>query len=301
MKKMFLVSLLALFFISCGDRENKDEFNEESVNSVRNTVVSGKNTVISGESKSVKDLFAGVRFVRIPAGKFIIGISAREQDSNEAQVPVEISKPFEIMTTEVTQAQYTAVIGKNPSFHKESKYCSNYDTEKDMCPDHPVEQVSWNDVQIFIKKLNESKGLKGCKGFPIDPSGCYRLPTEAEWEYAVRAGTTSAYFFGNDPSQVGYYVIYNKNSENQTQRVGSKSPNPYELYDVYGNVWEWVQDAYKKSLPRGKDPLVTTGSERVIRGGSYHYRADYLGSFFRFRFFSFYRDKDIGFRLVRTL
>ena len=118
----------------------------------------GENTGVSGETYSVSDigLFAGVKFVKIKAGSFTMGeiyMGVGEE------VPVDISRPFEIMATEVTQAQYVAVMGENPSFFKDSWYCKNYDSVKDMCPDLPVEHVLWNDVQVFIKKLNESKGL----------------------------------------------------------------------------------------------------------------------------------------------
>ena len=328
MKKVFLVFLLTQFIVSCGEGENKNT-EGRSLASSGNTGISRetqsvgveketqsvgivgveKETQSVGivgvekETQSVKDLFAGVRFVRIPAGSFTMGSPKGEKyrQDNENQVQVEISHSFEIMDKELTQDQWYEVMGKNPSKFKGSKYCSNYDSVKDMCPDHPVEQVSWNETQLFIKRLNKLKGLKGCEGLPSDPRGCYRLPTEAEWEYSARAGATTGYFFG-DESQIGNYAVYKENSEEQSQRVGSKLANPWGLYDMSGNVWEWVQDIYQASLPGGKNPLVTTGSNRVLRGGSWKNRYPwYLRLANRDRINPGLRFNIIGFRLVRTL
>ncbi|MCZ0932398.1 MAG: formylglycine-generating enzyme family protein [Oligoflexia bacterium] len=157
-------------------------------------------------------------------------------------------------------------------------------------------------LQKYIRRLN---ALFFCrKGHPtgrIRLSGiCYRLPTEAEWEWAVRAGTKTAYFFGNDSSQLGRYAIYGKNSIGTRAVKGDRSPNPWGLYDVYGNVWEWVQDAWQRELPGKKDPLVTTGSNRVVRGGSWSNDARSLRSAFRHDGHPNYGNYRVGFRLVRT-
>ncbi|MDE0092870.1 MAG: formylglycine-generating enzyme family protein [Oligoflexia bacterium] len=205
-------------------------------------------------------------FVRIPAGNFLMG---------DKGVPVEISRPFMMMTTEVTQEQWFQVTGKNPSFFKRKGDCENWDSARRMCPDHPVENVSWKDVKGYIRELNVLSGLKGCEGrtirFPLNKRGCYRLPTDAEWEWAVRAGTQTVYFFGDDESQLGKYAIYRANSGGRTHRVkGDRLPNQNGLYDVYGNVREWVEDAWRDRLPGGKDPLVATGSSaRVLRGADW--------------------------------
>ena len=290
MKKLLLV-VWFLGLVSCGG-EDKASLGE-GVNA---------GNAVPARANQVQDLFSSVPFVRIGAGNFTMGSpSIENRDSDEAQVQVEISKPFEMMATEVTQKQYFQVTGKNPSFFKREKDCDNWDSLNGMCPDNPVEKVSWNDVQEFIKKLNVDIGLSGCKGSSMDPRGCYRLPTEAEWEWAVRAGTKTAYFFGNDSPGLGSYAWYKGNSGNKTHKVGTRSPNPWGLYDVYGNVWEWVQDAYQKELSGGKDPLVTSGSSRVCRGGSWLYGALSLRSASRSRAHPGHGSSGLGFRLVRTL
>ena len=225
--------------------------------------------------------------------------------SNEAQVRVEITKPFDMMETEVTQRQWFSVMKNNPSYFKEEEYCDNYDSVNKLCPDHPVESVSWNDVQEYIKKLNDLQGLKGCEGSPKDPSGCYRLPTEAEWEYAARAGTKTAYFFGDSSTQLGKYAWYDENSGSRTRKVRTREANSLGLYDVYGNVFEWVQDVYREELEEGEDPLSEgswfSGSFRVVRGGGWYDYARYLRSAYRHYFNPGYEYYGVGFRLVRTL
>jgi formylglycine-generating enzyme required for sulfatase activity len=192
----------------------------------------------------------GMEFVRIPAGTFQMG----SNDGYDYERPVHqvtISQPFELGKYPVTQAQWEAVMGNNPS-------------EFTGDPTRPGERVSWRDVQRFIKHLNARDRAAGVT---------YRLPTEAEWEYAARAGTTTAYSFGGDPAQLDAYGWYGGNSGGTTHPVGQKQPNPWRLYDMHGNVWEWVQnwfdsDYYSRSPatdPQGPD----TGSRRVFRGGSW--------------------------------
>ena len=206
--------------------------------------------------------------------EFMMGSPSSEKDRNndENQVKVTFSKAFEIMTTEVTQQMWFDVMGNNPSRFKTSNHCSNHFkiNGEDLCPDRPVEKVSWNDVQTYIARRNEAKGLTGCRGTPQDPVGCYRLPTEAEWEYAARGGAETSYSFGDDRSKLKDYAWYTANSERQTHPVETKLENPYGLHDMHGNVWEWVQDYWTRELPGGRDPLVTSGSYRVFRGGSWY-------------------------------
>ena len=237
------------------------------------------------------------KFSEIPAGNFIMGSPPTETDrahaGNEDQILVEITKPFEITTTEVTQKQWFLIMGNNPSIlaTTELDLGNSVNCNKqiingvEICPDHPVYELSWDDTQEYIKRLNSLLNLKGCDGTPQSSSGCYRLPTEAEWEYAVRAGTKTAYFFGDDPAELEDYAWYrqiSKKDKTGFRKVGLKNPNPWGLYDVYGNVGEWVQDGviteetpyiglirilggkgwfkgwYKKwdDLPGGKDPLL---------------------------------------------
>jgi formylglycine-generating enzyme required for sulfatase activity len=155
----------------------------------------------------------------------------------------------------------------------------------------PVEQVSWNDVQDFIKKLNEKEG--GNK---------YRLPTEAEWEYSARAGTTTRYSFGDDESMLGDDAWYNSNSGSKTHDVGQKKPNPWGLYDMHGNVYDWVQDIWHPNYngaPTDGSAWEEIGSLRVFRGGDWSYIAGPCRSANRFFNVPDLRDPSIGFRLMR--
>jgi len=152
----------------------------------------------------------------------------------------------------------------------------------------PVEQVSWDDCQEFIRKLN-SKG-----------EGTFRLPTEAEWECSCRAGTTTIYYFGDEESRFGDYGWHNENSEGKTHLVGGKQPNPWGLYDMHGNVWEWCQDWYG-DYPSGEeiDPTgPSSGLFRVFRGGSWNDSLEYCRSVDRYRYTPEHRNSLLGFRLA---
>ena len=130
---------------------------------------------------------------------------------------VTIKNSFYLGKSSVTQKQWKKIMGKNPSHFKGE--------------DRPVEMVSWKEVQKFVTKLNEKEGTDK-----------YRLPSEAEWEYACRAGTQTRYYFGDDESKLNEYAWYAENSGSQTHSIGQKKPNSWGLYDMHGNVWEWVQD-----------------------------------------------------------
>ena len=240
---------------------------------------------------------------KIKRGRFIMGASG-ERNEYRRPTRVEISRDFEIMETEVTQEQWFLVMGENPSSFRTSSFCSN-SYGGVMCPNHPVERVSWNDVQAFIQKLNHFQGLK-CLGTPGDPSGCLRLPTEAEWEYAARGGKETAWSFGDDQKKLHKYAWYGRNSRRKTSRVGGKKRNSYKLRDMHGNVWEWVQDAWSVKFPEellGKaDPLVEGDADslRVIRGGGWNSAAGSLRSASRSYDDPDIRSASIGFRLVRN-
>jgi formylglycine-generating enzyme required for sulfatase activity len=186
--------------------------------------------------------------------------SEEERDEYmEAQVEVNLSQPFWLAKTEVTQAQWEAVVGSNPSHFKG--------------PNLPVENVSWKDVQAYLAKLNE-KGIL--------PAGWrFSLPTEAQWEYACRAGEKGP-FSGGTLDEVAWY---DENSAEQTHEVGQKKPNAWGLHDMHGNVCEWCSDWSEETLKGGIDPAgPASGDERVHRGGSWAYdalgcRAAYRGSF----------------------
>ena len=263
------------------------------------------------EGFSIEEL--GFSFQTIKAGSFTMGSPLDEEgrDEDEAQVEVTISKAFEMQTTELTQKQYFLVTRKKPSYFRSPKYCENYDEVNEICPDHPVEQVSWYDAKEFISLLNAFAGVEGCEGTPEDPSGCYRLPTEAEYEWAVRAGTETAYFFGNNSSQLGDYAVYWGNSGGRTHKVTTGKKNPNELNGIIGNVWEWTEDSYAP-LEGGYDPLNRKNECeleecRVIRGGGWKNGRGYqvgARNFLRSANRGYTnpesRVRFIGFRLVRT-
>ena len=236
----------------------------------------------------------GMTFKKIPSGTFMMGCEGEDGasgyscESNEApKHSVTISKAFYMQTTEVTQGQWKAVMGSNPS---------DFSSCGDTCP---VEMVSWDDIQTFLSTLN---GLG---------QGTYRLPTEAEWEYSARAGTTTAYSFGDNSSQLEDYGWYLENSQvsysgsysgKGTHPVATKLPNPWGLYDMHGNVWEWVQDIYDSSAyssHSASDPIYEkSGSGHVLRGGSWIYSAGRPRSAFRSPWSPSLRIVSLGFRVV---
>jgi hypothetical protein len=171
-------------------------------------------------------------------------------------------------------------MGSNPSY---------FSSCGDECP---VEQVSWNDVQEFINKLNQLEG-----------NNIYRLPTEAEWEYACRAGSTTAFSFGADETMLDNYAWYSNNSGSQTHQVGQKLPNAWGLYDIHGNVYEWVQDWYESAYPPGPvtDPTgPPSGSRKTLRGGSWYDIPIGLRCANRGIDYPSSRRYNIGFRLVKN-
>lgn len=225
----------------------------------------------------------GVSFemVAIPAGSFQMGSPDTEEGrwGDEGPVHTVNVKDFWMGKTEVTQGLWKAVMGSNPS---------DFNSCGENCP---VENVSWNDAQEFIKKLN---GLTGKQ---------YRLPSESEWEYSARAGTKNRWSFGDQKSQLREYAWYTDNSSSKTHPVGQKKPNPWGLYDMHGNVREWVQDAwvdrYNGAPTDGSAREGDNDVVRVSRGGSWNGTPQFLRSANRFRFAPGNRDYSTGFRLAR--
>lgn len=222
----------------------------------------------------------GMSFVLIPAGSFTMGSPTGEpgQDPDEQQHPVTISKAFYLQTTEVTQYQWTQVMGSQRS------------SFKDCGDDCPVERVSWPDAQEFIRGLNQKENVNK-----------YRLPSEAEWEYACRAGSKGRFCFGDEEAKLGEYAWYAGNSERKTHPVGKKKPNALSLYDMHGNVLEWCQDWYGDyPTSHVTDPTgPKAGEKRVLRGGAWSSDARIMRSASRRWSGPNYRYNHTGFRVAR--
>ncbi len=193
----------------------------------------------------------GMKLVLIPAGEFLMGSPDSDSAASKRERPqhrVRITRPFYLGVYPVTQEQYERVMGKNPS---------NFTGDLQR----PVEQVSWEDATESCERLSKKEGKT------------YQLPTEAEWEYACRAGSTTKWCFGDSDSQLGEYAWHRGNSGGTTHPVGEKEPNAWGLYDMHGSVWEWCADWYKEDYysaspaidPKGPDPA----GLRVLRGGSW--------------------------------
>jgi formylglycine-generating enzyme required for sulfatase activity len=241
----------------------------------------------------------GMEFVLIPAGMFMMGCAEGDtecQPDERPPHPVQISEAFYLGRFEVTQGQWVKVMGENPS--------------QTQGNGHPVENVSWDDAQEFIRRLNALEGTDK-----------YRLPTEAEWEYAARAGTATKFPFSE--AEAPDYAWYWDNAAYGTHPVGAKQPNPWGLHDMAGNVWEWVQDWYGEGFYaasladapgllklKNKDPFATQkardpagpagGASRVLRGGSWGNGSRYLRPGHRNAYAPDTRRPNIGFRLAVT-
>ncbi|CAG0958613.1 partial Serine/threonine-protein kinase Pkn1, partial [Anaerolineae bacterium] len=217
----------------------------------------------------------GMEFVRIHAGQFLMGsiIGEPDRNPNERQHKVSIAQDFFIAKYPVTQAQWQKIMGNNPSQFTGDRL--------------PVERVSWIDVQLFIEKLSTLS------------KQTFRLPTEAEWEYACRAGTTTPFYTGDsvELNQANF-----ANQIGKTSQVGLYPANPWGLYDMIGNVWEWTGSEYDEHYQGLENQSVqkATSSWRVVRGGLWNAEARNLRSANRHTYTSDFRYSSIGFRLVRV-
>ena len=231
----------------------------------------------------------GIKMVLVPPGSFVMGAPESEpsQEANERPVHrVTITRPFFISACPITQGQFKRVMGHNPSY---------FSIKNGGSEDHPVETVSWHDVRSFCDWLSalDTELMEGQR---------YRLPTEAEWEYACRAGGQGAYTFGNDPSALLSFGWYRENSGGMTQATGQLRPNAWGLYDMHGNVWQWCKDFYKGKYyaesvtedPKGP----RCGRYRVVRGGSWYNEAKFCRSAHRSRYLPDEKSRLIGFRVV---
>ncbi len=232
------------------------------------------------------ELGKGVKLemVLIPAGEFMMGSPDSDDDGLKPEKPqhrVRISKPFYLGKYEVTQEQWQSLVERNPSELKS--------------PQNPVEHVSWEDCQVYLARLNEKLGGK---------YGKFGLPTEAQWEYACRAGSTTRWSFGPSDLVLDEHAWYSSNSDDTTHPVGQKKPNAWGLYDMEGNVWEWCADWYGEDYygrsPR-KDPTgPSSGRGRVVRGGSINNIASNVRSARRLLSRPTNRFNNDGFRVMMT-
>ncbi|MBC8469188.1 MAG: formylglycine-generating enzyme family protein [Planctomycetes bacterium] len=281
MKRYILVIFLLLMTFTLSYGCKRKDPNDTPKNSAE----------VPGEVKAE----AGTEMVLLEAGRFTMG-NEKEIDATPHEIAV---SSFYIDKYPVTQEQYEKVMGENPSRWKADK--------------NPVEQVRWSDAVKYCNARSVAEGFQPC--YDLQTWQCdfsangYRLPTEAEWEYACRAGSKTMYFFGNDSSKLADYAWLDSNSGGKPRQVGQKKPNPWGLYDMCGNVWEWCNDFYQVDYyqqspeedPRGPK----TGETKVVRGGAWKFSADSCRSGYRYNEDPGYSDVcfgyDIyGFRCVRN-
>lgn len=294
-----VVSFCLVLLGGCPSADELDQSPAQALNQAADTLeqsagppekASEPTDLRAGDSNLTADSI-GLEFVLIPAGEFQIGrnrgpdsagptrsITTTDtvNDLDERPVTqVKISNDFYMARFEVTQGQWQTIMGENPSFNVS---CGS---------DCPVEQVSWWDVQEFLERLNEAEGVEDG----------YRLPTEAEWEYAARAGKSKDLY--GDLNSIAWH---SDNSEGRTQPIGQKEPNAFGLYDMIGNTWEWVHD-WKGTYPGGAvtDPTgPRTGQRRVVRGPGFTSLPKNCRVSSRLDYEPSWRDEALGFRVART-
>ncbi|MFM8468325.1 MAG: formylglycine-generating enzyme family protein [Oxalobacteraceae bacterium] len=224
-----------------------------------------------------KDCADCPEMVALPAGRFTMGAPGKNAESAAQPAHVVNVKAFAIGKFEITQDEWFAIMGTRPAQFKGGR--------------HPVEQVTWKLAREFTRKLSEKTGKK------------YRLPTEAEWEYAARGGTDSEWYLGQ--GVIADHAWFDDNSDETTHAVGQKKSNPHGLHDLYGNVWEWTEDCWNESYAGAPEDgsAWTTGDcgQRVVRGGTWYSKPASLGSSLRAKFSSEirYSSRGGGLRVVR--
>ena len=279
------LALVALFLFPACERQPSGQDGKTSGTSPATNAASTRS---NAEAKADR--------VQIQGGRFMMG----DKEQMDAPLHEVVLSPFLIDRYLVTQEQFQKIMGDNPSRWKGDK--------------NPVEQVRWSDAVKFCNQRSQLEKLQPCYNLKtwrcdFDADG-YRLPTEAEWEYACRAGSTTAFFFGDNPGKLSDYAWFEKNSGGRPQPVGQKQPNAWGLYDICGNVWEWCNDFYKVDYykdspqkdPRGPDE----GQTKVVRGGAWRFKPESCRSGYRYNENPGYADVcfgyDIyGFRCVRKL
>jgi len=252
--------------------------------------------IVEGQASThTADLNASValEMIWVEPGTFTMGSPTSEagRSSSETQHEVTLTQGFYLGKYEVTQAQYEAVMTGNTETDSNGDVISATPSQYGGNPDRPVEKVSWDDIQVFLTRLNTQQAGNIPEGW------AYVLPTEAQWEYACRAGTTTAYSWGDAITSNDANYNYNIG---QTENFGQYSANPWGFFDMHGNVWEWTADAYASYATGAQtDPfnVGTTDSSRVGRGGSWVNTGTTLRSAYRVYSYPSHRNSDIGFRV----
>ena len=255
---------------------------------------------VPGNQPKVLTNSIDMKLVLIPKGTFMMGSPPDEKDSeeDERRHEVTISRDYHLGMHEVTQVQYRQIMGKNPSGFQGDRVAERHPETGRLVTEvnsanHPVEQVSWSDAVEFCQRLSALPEEKKA-------GRVYRLPSEAEWEYACRAGSQTAYSFGSDEKSLVNFGWYDSNSKGITHAVGLKKANAWGLYDMHGNVFEWCADWYgvypkgSATDPRGPED----GSDRVFRGGCWLNVAVNCRSAFRYGLVPSIRSFNLGFRVA---
>ena len=282
----FVLGAVVLLCVGCGETSavvtdpSAETSHSETVQQRVTPSDEPKSTVGDSSGKKLVENSIGMKFVLIPKGTFLMGSPPDEVGSSddERQHEVTLTRDFYLGVYEVTQAQYKKVMGKNPSYFTGDKVAERHPQTGRFVKDvdsanHPVDNVSHDAAVEFCRRLSELPDEKAA-------GRRYRVPTEAEWEYACRAGSKTAFSFGNEAADLGSHAWYSANSNEMTHAVGGKKPNAFGLYDMHGNVWEWCSDWYDEKYyasspatdPTGPD----SGSFRVLRGGSWDVAPDYV-------------------------
>lgn len=282
LRQVWTVALVALMTVSALTLGcNKPPTPSQEDATAQKTVAGGK---AHGSLKEIAVDLGGkvmLEMVLIPAGEFLMGAPESDKDSSGGADPrhrVRITKPFYLGKYEVTQEQWQAVMASNPSSF--------------VGPKNPVDQVSWEDCRQFLDSLNAKFGAG---------RGKFQLPSEAQWEYACRAGNSTRYCFGDDESGLSEYAWYGERSGGHTHPVGEKKANAWGLHDMHGNVWEWCADWYDRAYYANaaeEDPTgPPKGTRRVRRGGCWYGPARYCRSAHRYYQDPGHRDDLLGLRV----
>jgi len=285
--KIMKIIFILLVFYSCGSTKKYP--------TVHKNVPWEKKLIIdkNGDPK----IFAEKNWVHIkPHKTFNMGNDLKEARIDEKPVRnVRLVQDFYIMKMEVTQDQWIRLNKSNLSKFKTNQDCKDhtiYDKKIEACPSHPVEMVSWEEINRLIKLLNH-----------LSKKYIYKLPSEAEFEFAMAGNNTSSFFWGDEEKKLIEYA-WPKNEPKKTSPVGKKKPNAFGLYDMAGNVWEWTRDGYSKFFYEAQVNRVNPegyeyAAEKSIRGGGWNSSADHLRTSYRGAFPPDRRSSDLGFRLIR--